>query len=189
MRQNLVNRVVSLINLIKIFHQLLVFFLFNLLLVFHIVVFKIEFTVESNICFLRVMRVHYLGRMPHQHVILRATIKMLVRLRIDPRHHHVVVFDFWLKVRHSTVSKEARRQRTLEDSHLLIHLNLLLNRAFRQEAYTLVEIWCHQPSVIISLSERIVNVWISHGEGDNRATDLKGIRELFFERKNVLEKY
>jgi hypothetical protein len=35
------------------------------ILVIHVVVFKIEFTIEANIRLLRVMRVHHLSRLPH----------------------------------------------------------------------------------------------------------------------------
>lgn len=125
MRQNLVNGVVSLSNLIKIIHLNLLLFLF---LVIHVVVYEIEFTVESNIGFLGVMKVHHLGRLSHQHVILRTALQMLVRLSIDAGHHHVVVVGIWLEVGHSPVSKEASGQRTLKHSHLLIHLHFLLNQ-------------------------------------------------------------
>lgn len=61
MWQNLVTEVVlPFTNLIKMIINDLVS-----ILVLHVVVFKIEFIIEANICLLRVMRVHHLSRLPH----------------------------------------------------------------------------------------------------------------------------
>jgi hypothetical protein len=60
----------------------------DLILLLHVVIFKFEFTIEPHIRLLRVMRVHHLSRVPHQHLILRAPLQMLVRLRVT---HHLSV--------------------------------------------------------------------------------------------------
>lgn len=58
MWQNLVTEVVlPFTNLIKM--------IINDLVSIHVVVFKIEFTIEANIRLLRVMRIHHLSRLPH----------------------------------------------------------------------------------------------------------------------------
>jgi hypothetical protein len=66
-------------NLVKMINDLIS------ILLLHVVIFKIEFTIEPHICLLRVMRVHHLSWVPHQHLMLRASLQMLVRLRV--RHH------------------------------------------------------------------------------------------------------
>ena len=59
--QNLVTKVVlPFTNLIKMIVNDLVS-----ILILHVVVFKIEFTIEANIRLLRVMRIHHLSRLPH----------------------------------------------------------------------------------------------------------------------------
>jgi hypothetical protein len=50
---------------------------------------------------LRVMRVHHLSRVPHQHLMLRAPLHMLVRLRVS---HHLSVR---VEVGHSRAPVEA----------------------------------------------------------------------------------
>lgn len=74
--------------------------LINDLISIHVVIFKIEFTIEPHICLLRVMRVHHLSRVSHQHLMLRAPLHMLVRLRVT---HHLSVR---LEVGHSRAPVE-----------------------------------------------------------------------------------
>jgi len=82
-------------NLVKLINDLISIFLL------HVVIFKIEFTIEAHIRFLRVMRVHHLSRVPHQHLMLRAPLHMLVRLRVS---HHLSVR---VEVGHSRAPVEA----------------------------------------------------------------------------------
>ena len=68
--QNLVTKVVlPFTNLIKMIVNDLVS-----ILILHVVVFKIEFTIEANIRLLRVMRIHHLSRLPHKQLMLWASL-------------------------------------------------------------------------------------------------------------------
>jgi hypothetical protein len=70
----------------------------------HVIIFKIEFTIEPHICLLRVMRVHHLSWVSHQHLILRASLQVLVRLsvthhlsiRVKVRHHSRAPVEAWV---------------------------------------------------------------------------------------------
>ena len=112
---------------------------------------------------------------------------MLLGLSVDPRHH-LVVGNIRLKIGHSR-SENSPRQRTLEHSHLLFDMNLVLctNALLHAADLSLIEVWRHDHPCSIVIVERILDVCISHCERDDRAADLESIGEFLFQREDILK--
>ena len=134
--------------------------LVSILLALHVVLFEIEFSIESNICLLRLMSIQHLSRLTHQQW---ASLHMLVG-------HHLIRF----KVGHHPSSKQG----ALKPCHLL-------GTPLR---HPLIEIRRRNPHPCsIVMGECTLDVGISDREGDDRAADLEGVGELLLQREHVLQ--